>query len=58
MLKKELRELGIRWQARQEMRWLTNLLANEQAVKPLLDYLMATKVGSRGRDAEKEAEWE
>lgn len=58
VLKKELRELGIGWQARPEMRWLANLLANEQAVKPLLGYLMATEVGGRSVDAEKEAEWE
>lgn len=40
------------------MRWLANSLANEQVVKPLLGYLMATEVGGRGGDAEKEAEWE
>ncbi len=58
VLKKELRELGIGWQCRPEKRWLANLLANEQAVKPLLGYLMATGVGGRGGDADREAEWE
>ena len=58
VLKKELRELGIGWQCRPERRWLTNLLANEQAVKPLLGYLRATEVGGRGGDADRVAEWE
>ena len=58
VLKKELRELGIGWQSRPERRWLANLLASEQAVKPLLGYLMATEVGSRGGDADRAAEWE
>ncbi len=57
-LKKELQQRGIRWQRRTEKRWLANLLANEQAVTPLLKYLMTTEVGSRGGETEKEAEWE
>ena len=39
--------LGIGWQRRPESRWLANLLANEQAVRPLLKYLMATEIGGR-----------
>ena len=52
VLKKELRERGIIWQRRPENRWLANLLANEQAVSPLLNYLMATNIG--GREGERE----
>ena len=40
------------------MRWLVDLLANEQVVKSLLGYLMATEVGDQGRNVEKEVEWE
>ena len=58
VLKKELQQLGISWQRRTEKRWLASLLANEQAVTPLLKYLMTTEVGSRGGETEKEAEWE
>lgn len=43
VLKRELQQLGITWQRRTEKRWLANLLANllanEQAVAPLLKYL-------------------
>ena len=35
-----------------ENRWLANLLANEQAVSPLLNYLMTTNI--RGREGERE----
>ena len=58
VLKRELKRLGIGWQCRTEKRWLANLLANEQAVTPLLKYLMTTEVGSRGGEADREAEWE
>lgn len=40
------------------MRWLADLLANEQVVKPLLGYSMATEVGDQARNVEKEVEWE
>ena len=33
-------------------------LANEQAIRPLLRYLMTTEVGSRGGEADRAAEWE
>lgn len=47
---------GIGWQRRPESRWLANLLANEQAVSPLLNYLMATDIGGReGEGQEEEA---
>lgn len=52
ILKKELKERGIGWQRRPESRWLANLLANEQAVSPLLNYLMVMDIG--GREGEKE----
>ena len=42
--------LGIGWQRRPERRWVANLLAKEQAVRPLR---MTTEVGGReGRAAE------
>lgn len=50
--------LGIGWQRRPERRWVANLLANEQAVRPLLKYLMTTKVGCREGEAERVAEWD
>ena len=53
----ELKRLGIGWQRRTEKRWLANLLANEQAVTPLLKYLMTTELGSRGGEADREAKW-
>ncbi len=56
VLKKELRERGIGWQRRRESRWLANLLANEQAVRPLLNYLMATDIGGREGKREGAAE--
>ncbi len=49
---------GIGWQSRPERKWLANLLANEQAVAPLLKYLMTTEVGSRGGETDRETEWE
>ena len=58
VLKGELQQLVIGWQRRTEKRWLANLLANEQAVAPLLKYLMTTEVGSRGGETDREAEWE
>ena len=58
VLKRKLQQLGIGWQRPTEKRWLANLLANEQAVTPLLKYLMTTEVGTRGGEADREAEWE
>lgn len=49
-LKRELKALGIGWQPRPERGWLANLLASEQAVKPLLD----DSRGSRRRSGTKE----
>ncbi len=40
------------------MKWLANLLANEQALQPLPDFLKSTEVGSREGAAEKDEEWE
>ena len=57
MLKRELKVLGIGWQCRPERRWVANLLANEQAVQPLLKFLMTTEVGHRERGAERATEW-
>ena len=45
VLKRKLKVLGIGWQRRPESRSLANLIANEQAVRPLLKYLMATEIG-------------
>ena len=56
VLKKELKERGIEWQRRPESRWLANLLANEQAVSPLLNYLMSTDIGGREGERERAAE--
>ncbi len=47
VLRKELQALGIGWQRQPEKRWVSNLLANEQAVQPLLKYFMTTEVGGR-----------
>ena len=55
ILKKELKVLGIGWQLRPERRWVANQLANEQAVRPLLKYLMTTEVGGREGGAERAA---
>ena len=50
--------LGIGWQRRLERRWVANRLANEQAIRPLLKYLMTTEVGGREGRAERAAEWD
>lgn len=47
---------GIGWQRRSESRWLAYLLAYEQAVSPLLNYLMATDIGGREEEREGAAE--
>ncbi len=57
-LKKELVHVGIKWQRRPEMKWLANLLANEQALQPLLDFLKSTEVKIREGAAERDEEWE
>ena len=46
-LNRELGRLGIGWQPRPERRWLGNLLANERAVRPKLQFLKDTEVGNR-----------
>ena len=46
VLKKSLDKVGIQWQRRPEKKWLAELLANEQAIGPLLVYLQDTEVGS------------
>lgn len=48
--------MGTGWQRGPERRWLANLLANEQALKPLLRYLMGAEVGGREEEADKAAE--
>lgn len=48
--------MGIGWQHRPEEKWLADLLANEQAVEPLLKYLMTTEIGGRAGEADEEAE--
>ena len=57
VLKKRLAKIGIQWQSRPETKWLAELLANEQAVGPLLVYLQGTEVGSREGAVEKTREW-
>lgn len=43
-----------------ERRWPAGLLANKNAVAPLLKYLKATEIGGRkgARERELECEWE
>ena len=43
---------------RAEKRWLAGLLANEQAVGPLLKFLKSTEIGCREGTVERELEWE
>ena len=57
-LKKELKEVEIRRERRPERKWLAALLADEQAVKPLIRLLSHTEIGKRKGAAEKAAEWE
>ena len=42
---RELEKHSISWQSRAEKRWLAGLLANEQAVGPLLSFWKARKLG-------------
>lgn len=55
---RELRKHSISWQNRAEKRWLAELLANEQAVDPLMRFLKSTEIGCRERAVERELEWE
>ena len=48
--------LGMGWQRRPESRWLANLLANEEAVRPLLKYFVATEIGGREGEEDGAAE--
>ena len=57
-LSRELGQLDIRWQPRPEKRWLGNLLANERAVGPILQFLRNTELGSRDGTRERELEWQ
>ena len=45
---------GISWQGRTERKGLAELLANEKAIDPLLEFLESTEVG--GREGAKERE--
>ena len=49
---------GISWQGRNERKGLAELLANERAIGPLLEYLKSTEVGGREGGKERELEWE
>ncbi len=40
------------------MKGLASLLANEQAVQSLLEFLKSTEIGSREGAAERDKEWE
>ena len=57
-LSRELGQLGISWQPWPARRWLGSLLANEQAVGPVLKFLKDTEVGSREGARERELEWQ
>ncbi len=57
-LTRELGKRSINWQTRPEKRWLASLLANEQAVGPLLMFLGSTEIGRREGAAQQELEWE
>lgn len=48
-----LGQLGIRWQPRPERRWLGNLWVNERAIRPILQFLGDTEVGSRDSTRER-----
>ena len=52
-----LEKIGIQWQRRPERKWLGELLANERAVGPLLEYLKDTEVGTTKGAAEMTMEW-
>ena len=49
---------GISWEDRTEKKGLADLLANEKAMGPLLEFLKATEVGGREGAREGELEWE
>ena len=49
---------GISWQGRNERKGLAELLANERAIGPLLEYLKSTEVGGREGGKERELERE
>ena len=53
-LKMSLGKAGVQWQRRPEKKWLAELLANKYAVRPLLDFLNNTEVGSREGAVERE----
>lgn len=43
---------------RKKKRWLAGLLADEQAVGPLLKFLKSTEIGCKEATAQRELEWE
>ena len=49
---------GISWQGRNERKGLAELLVNERAIGPLLEYLKSTEVGGREGGKERKLEWE
>ena len=48
---------GTSWQGWTERKGLAELLANEEAVGPLLEFLKSTEVGGREGVNERELEW-
>ncbi len=57
-LLRNLYKEGIHWQRWTEKKGLAELLANEKAVGPLVDFLKSTEVGAREGAKERELEWE
>ena len=49
---------GISWRGRTERKGLAELLADEKAIGPLLEFLKSTEVGGREGAKEREIEWE
>ena len=57
-LVRELEKEDIKWQPQVERKWLAELLRDEKAVIPLLNYLKTTGIGGREGARERELEWE
>lgn len=55
MLIRSVRAEEISWDGRTERKRLAELLANEKAMGPLLEFLKSTEVGGRERAKERES---
>lgn len=52
-----LQSVGIRWPLNPGRQWVAEVMGNDKAIKPLIDYLGATEVGGREGADKRSEEW-